>query len=64
MDVSVIVPTKDEPGIGELVSQIHEALGGLKHEIIIVDKSVMPVIVEGAMVVRQISKGPGMAVPC
>lgn len=58
----MIIPTKDEPGVGELVNGIHEALGGMKHEVIIVDKSALPPIVEGALVIRQMSRGLGRAI--
>lgn len=62
MKASVIVPTKDEPNVGKLVERIHETLGGIDHEIIIVDKSASPQSVEGALVLRQRSDGLGRAV--
>ena len=62
MKASVIVPTKDEPNVGRLVERIHETLGGIDHEIIIVDKSASPQSVEGALVLRQRSDGLGRAV--
>jgi len=62
LKASVIVPTKDEPNVGKLVERIHETLGGIDHEIIIVDKSASPQSVEGALVLRQRSDGLGRAV--
>jgi dolichol-phosphate mannosyltransferase len=62
LKASVIVPTKDEPNVGKLVERIHETLGGIDHEIIIVDKSASSQSVEGALVLRQRSDGLGRAV--
>jgi dolichol-phosphate mannosyltransferase len=60
--VSVIVPTKDEPRAGELVDRIHEALKGIDHEVVIVDKSSTPPRIENAIVIRQRSSGLGRAI--
>lgn len=60
--ISVIVPTKDEPAIGELVNGIHEALMEVEHEVIIVDKSDLPPSIDSAVVVRQESSGLGKAI--
>ena len=58
----MIVPIKDEPSVGELIRGIHESLDGIEHEVVVVDKSVVPAIVEGALVVRQKSDGQGRAI--
>ncbi|MEM2082306.1 MAG: glycosyltransferase [Candidatus Bathyarchaeia archaeon] len=62
MRVSIIVPTKDEPNAGRLVQRIHEILSGMDHEVIIVDKSAAPQKIEGALMIRQRSKGLGRAI--
>jgi dolichol-phosphate mannosyltransferase len=61
--ISIIIPTKDEPGIGSLVRRIHRELR-TSHEIIVVDKSRRgaPVGLTGAKVLRQESDGLGNAV--
>ena len=62
MKVSVIVPTKDEPRVGELIKAIHKALDKWKHEVIIVDKSASPPSVGDALIIRQKSNGVGKAI--
>jgi glycosyltransferase involved in cell wall biosynthesis len=59
--ISIIIPTKNEPYIGELVSDINRIIAQ-KHEIIIVDKSSDQPKVSGARVIKQKSKGLGNAV--
>jgi dolichol-phosphate mannosyltransferase len=62
MKVSIIIPTKDEPLINELIEEIHHTLRNEDHEIIVVDKSnVMPKI-KNAKLIRQKSDGLGKAV--
>jgi len=58
--LSVIIPTKEEPLIQELADKIHECIS-MEHEIIVVDKSAHPVVVNGARVLRQQSDGLGNA---
>lgn len=60
--VSIIIPTKNEPHINELVKKIHIALSKVKHEIVVVDKSDVPPKVKNAKVVIQKSDGLGNAV--
>lgn len=60
--ISVILPTKEEPGVARLVEQIGEVLGRLPHEVIIVDKSKVTPKVKGATVIRQTGEGLGAAV--
>lgn len=60
--ISVLIPTKNEPTINELISKLHKALSKAEHEIIVIDKSdVLPEIV-GAKLVRQRSDGLGRAI--
>lgn len=60
--ISIIIPTKNEPYIQELVRRIHEILSNFKYEIIIVDKSDVLPKVKGAKIIRQKSNGLGKAV--
>jgi dolichol-phosphate mannosyltransferase len=60
--ISVILPTKEEPGIQKIVDEINEVLDNMKHEILVVDKSVVLPKVKGAIVVRQVGDGLGSAV--
>lgn len=60
--ISIIIPTKNEPYIQELVKKIHKTLSRFKHEIIIVDKSDVRPKVKGAKIIRQKSDGLGKAV--
>jgi dolichol-phosphate mannosyltransferase len=61
MKVSVIIPTKNEPYIQELVDRIHKEISNLSHEIIVVDKSDVILKLKGAKVLRQKSDGLGRA---
>ena len=54
MFISIIIPTKDEPAIQELVDEINEEIKQ-NHEIIIVDKSMVTLKIESAKVIPQIS---------
>ena len=60
MFISIIIPTKDEPAIQELVDEINKKIKS-NHEIIIVDKSRVTPKIEGAKVIPQISDGLGNA---
>jgi len=62
MKVSVIIPTKNEPAIATLVKEVHRELAGVKHEIIVVDKSVVPPKLKNVKLVLQKSDGLGRAV--
>jgi len=62
MKVSVLIPTKNEPLINELVEEIHKSLRGYDHEIIVIDKSKIVPNLVGARLVRQKSHGLGPAV--
>jgi dolichol-phosphate mannosyltransferase len=61
MPVSIIIPTKNEPRIQDLVDEINREIEQ-KHEIIIVDKSDSIPKVAGAKVYAQKSDGLGNAV--
>ncbi len=58
--LSIIIPTKDEPMIQELVDEINGILKE-EYEIIVVDKSEVPPKIKGAFLVKQKSKGLGNA---
>jgi len=60
--ISVIIPTKNEPYIQELVKKIHKVLFNFNHEIIVVDKSEVVPKVKGAKVMRQKTNGLGNAI--
>lgn len=60
--ISVIIPTKNEPFINELVEKINKTLSGIKHEIIIVDKSSTPPKIDNAKILIQKSDGLGNAI--
>jgi dolichol-phosphate mannosyltransferase len=62
MKISVILPTRNEPLINELVDEIHTVLKNKKHEIIIIDKSDTPPKIKNAKLFLQESKGLGNAV--
>lgn len=59
--LSIIIPTKNEPYINELVADVHRKVGA-KHEILVVDKSDETPHVTGARLIRQKSDGLGNAV--
>jgi glycosyltransferase involved in cell wall biosynthesis len=58
--VSIIIPTKEEPAIQELIDEINKTIKQ-NHEIIIVDKSKVKPNIIGAKVVSQRSDGLGNA---
>lgn len=60
--ISVILPTRNEPLIGELVKDVNGVLGKKKHEIVIIDLSDHLPKVKGAKVFPQKTKGLGNAV--
>ncbi len=62
MKISVLIPTKNEPLIKELVEEVHKVLKNISHEIIIIDKSDTPPKVENVKLVIQKSNGLGKAV--
>jgi len=62
MKVSVIIPTKNEPAIADLVKEVHKQLAGISHEIIVVDKSAKPPRLKNAKLMIQRSDGLGKAV--
>jgi dolichol-phosphate mannosyltransferase len=61
MKVSILIPTKNEPHITELVKEIHKTLK-INHEIIIIEKSSKIPKVKNALVIKQKSNGLGQAV--
>jgi glycosyltransferase involved in cell wall biosynthesis len=60
--VSIIIPTKNEPYIQELVERIHKTLSKFDYEIIVVDKSEIIPKIKGAKVIRQKTDGLGNAI--
>jgi len=65
MLVSIVIPTKNEPAVGEVIRDIKKNLRNFKYEIIVVDKSndSTPEIAEklGAKVIKQTFSGYGNA---
>lgn len=59
--LSIIIPTKNEPYINELVADIHKKVSA-EHEILVVDKSDNPPAIKGARLILQKSNGLGNAV--
>lgn len=59
--ISIILPTRNEPLINQLVEEIHSTIDE-EHEVIIIDLSDSPPTVKGARLYRQQSKGLGNAV--
>lgn len=62
MKISVIIPTRNEPFINDLVKKLNQELNEVDCEIIIVDKSNTPPAVENVKLVFQKSTGLGNAV--
>lgn len=62
MKISVLIPTRNEPLINELVSEIHKILKGFEHEIIVIDKSDFKPKINNAKLLIQKSDGLGKAV--
>ena len=60
MFISIIIPTKDEPAIQQLIDEINNTIKQ-NHEIIIVDKSKVKPKIKGAKVISQRSDGLGNA---
>ena len=60
MFVSIIIPTKEEPAIQELIDEINKKIKQ-NHEIIIVDKSKVKPSIQEAKVISQRSDGLGNA---
>ena len=60
--ISVILPTKNEPLINELIQDVHNALKDYEHEVVIVDKSDVTPEIKNAKIIVQQSKGLGNAV--
>jgi dolichol-phosphate mannosyltransferase len=60
--ISVILPTRNEPLINDLIAEVHKALKGRAHEIIVVDLSDKKPVIKGAKLYLQKSKGLGNAV--
>jgi len=59
--ISIIIPTKNEPGIDGLVQEIHRKFK-MKHEVIIVDESNNCPVVRNAKILIQKSHGLGNAI--
>ncbi len=62
MKISVLIPTKNEPLINELIGKIHQVLKNFNHEIIVIDKSDVRPNIKNAKLVIQESDGLGKAV--
>jgi len=62
MKISVLIPTKNEPLINELIEEVHRVLKNFEHEIIVIDKSDVRPNIKDANLVIQKSDGLGKAV--
>jgi len=62
MKISVLIPTKNEPLINELIEEIHQVLKNFNHEIIVIDKSDIAPYIYDARLVIQKSDGLGKAI--
>lgn len=62
MKISVLIPTKNEPLISELIEKTHETLKTLEHEIIVIDKSYIKPKIKNAKLITQQSNDLGKAV--
>ena len=62
MKISVLIPTKNEPLINELIEEMHEVLRNFEHEIIVIDKSDIAPNIKDAKLIVQKSDGLGKAV--
>ena len=62
MKISVIIPTKNEPLIQQLITEIHDSLATQQHEIIVVDKSEKKPEIVDTKLITQKSDGLGKAV--
>ncbi len=62
MKISILIPTKNEPLINELIKEIHKTLKNLNHEIIVIDKSDATPNIKDAKLVAQKSDGLGKAI--
>lgn len=60
--VSIILPTRNEPLINELIVEIHGALEKEQLDIVVIDLSDSPPDIKGARIYRQQTKGLGNAV--
>jgi len=62
MKISVLIPTKNEPLIKELIEEIHIMLKKIDHEIVVIDKSDVKPNIKNAKLVIQKSDGLGKAI--
>ncbi len=62
MKISILIPTKNEPIINELIENIHKVLQNYDYEIIVIDKSDTPPQLKNAKLILQKSDGLGKAV--
>jgi dolichol-phosphate mannosyltransferase len=62
MKISVLIPTKNEPLINELIEEIHKILKNYDHEVVVIDKSDVKPKINNAKLLIQESDGLGKAV--
>ena len=60
--ISIILPTRNEPLINELIEKIHTVLANQEHEIVVIDLSDITPKIKGAKLYKQQTKGLGNAV--
>jgi len=59
MMISILIPTKNEPLINDLIEELHKQIKQ-HHEIVVVDKSDKSPFIKNARYVRQKSDGLGL----
>ncbi len=62
MEISVLIPTKNEPLINEFIEEVHKTLKNFEHEIIVIDKSDVKPKIWNAKLIIQKSDGLGKAI--
>jgi dolichol-phosphate mannosyltransferase len=60
--ISILIPTKEEPNLSNLIREIRKELRKIRHEVIVIDKSKVPPKLKNARVLIQQSDGLGNAV--
>ncbi len=60
--ISILIPTKEEPNLSNLIREIRKELRSIRHEIIVIDKSKVSPKLKNARVLIQQSDGLGNAI--
>lgn len=60
--ISLIIPSKEESLLQDLINEVHQTLNTTPHEVIVIDKSKTPPTIKKAKLIRQKSNGLGCAI--